>query len=532
MAALSPSASPRLPSPPPIAEDQIGPTSPGLSLSEDTNKFPGAGNVDTGASRRIRPGTRAEDMAEGPPLVELQDIDSAFPLTEHLKALHHSHTHPSHTLSTTPMTSDLARQLAQPPPNTSKEIWLYELGRFLIQKTNAIIIALFADSPSCSAQTCPEMRASEWQYLCAVHDPPKSCSAIDYCCHTLDWAASTLTASKMFPSRLGLGSGSGVGAASDKMLQQQMKEITNIFRRVYRIYAHAWFQHREMFWRVEGNTGLYVFFKTVCDEYGMIQPENYTIPPEAEGLETSRDEQSAQPTLLRRDELPIHGPPDQNHPLEPIGNHTVAAGDTTKRHRHTLSDRASSVSTVIHEEAEEDEENQGRGRDIDDDDDKPSLERQATSLRDFAQSLSDRQQQQQADNNNNNINIKQEGEKEGDGDEETTPVDPKPSVITRSETITPEKAAANGDTDDATPASATDDVADAAESADVTVVELEVKPEEEGETEGDAGKEEVEADAEILKPVETASASPVANVVKTEEAEAKAEQADGKSVGD
>jgi len=144
---------------------------------------------------------------------------------------------------------------------------------------------------------------------------------------------------------------------SDKVLVQQMKEITNIFRRVYRIYAHAWFQHREVFWRVEGKTGLYVFFKTVCDEYGLIQSENYTIPPEAEGLEPKEvnrdtpiaDQPPAGMSLLRRPE----GSGEEQVNPEPVGNEVVATGDTTKRHRHTASNH--SVSTTIAEEAEEDE---------------------------------------------------------------------------------------------------------------------------------------------------------------------------------
>lgn len=293
-------------------------------------------------------------------MLTFPQIDSAFPLTEHLKALHYSHTHLEDTDTIAPISTEIARQLAIPPDNTSKEIWLYELGRFLIQKTNAIIVALFADQPPCSSHTCPEMRASEWQYLCAVHDPPKSCSAIDYCCHTLDWAANTLTSSKMFPSRLDLGSGK-MGIPNDKVLQQQMKEITNIFRRVYRIYAHAWFQHREMFWRVESRTGLYVLFKTVCDEYGMIQPENYTIPPEAEGLEpeVTAEEPALQqaPSILKRDpeSSKESSPQDLTKQPEPAGNTVVASGDTTKRHRHTMSDRVSSVTTVIQEEAEEED---------------------------------------------------------------------------------------------------------------------------------------------------------------------------------
>lgn len=381
MAAVSPSSSPRLPSPPPMAEDQLGPVSPGVSLFDDGNKFPSITSVNAGASRRIRPGTRAEDMAEGPPLIELSDIDSAFQLTEHLKALHYSHTHPpdSHTIQ--PITADVVRELCQPPAGTSKDIWLYELGRFLIQKTNAIIIALFSDSPPCSAQTCPEMRASEWQYLCAVHDPPKSCSAIDYCCHTLDWAANILTSSKMFPSRLGLGAGSSM-MGGDKVLAAQMKEIKNIFRRVYRIYAHAWFQHREVFWRVEGKTGLYVFFKAVCDMYGIIESDNYTIPPEAEGQvppEREKDEPETPGTAVEPPRLLQRGDQIGSDGQEPMGNTVVSIGDTTKRHRHTMSDRASSVSTVIQEENEEEEEQEEKAP-------KPGLGRQSTALKDVPES--------------------------------------------------------------------------------------------------------------------------------------------------
>ncbi|WPG99391.1 Hypothetical protein R9X50_00220500 [Acrodontium crateriforme] len=386
MAGRSPASSPRLPSPPPIAEDQIGPQSPGISLYEEDGKVLGSSTLDTGASRRIHRGTTADEMAEGPPLIELQDIDSAFQLTEHLKALHYSQTHPPDSTTTRPITAEIASQLARPPPNTSMEIWLYELGRFLIQKTNAIIVALFADMPPCSSQTCPEMRASEWQYLCAVHDPPKSCSAIDYCCHTLDWAATTLTSSKMFPSRLGLGSGNAV-TGSDKVLQQQMKEITNIFRRVYRIYAHAWFQHREMFWRVESKTGLYIFFKTVCDEYGLIQPENYTIPPEAEGLEPVEPTRQAQPealqglSVMKRE---IGSDHDMTEPVllpqEPAASSVVPSGDTSKRNRHTTNDRSSSISTVIHEEAEDDEDSSRRHA-IDAVPDAPLLKKQVTALK-------------------------------------------------------------------------------------------------------------------------------------------------------
>ncbi|KAI9695486.1 MAG: hypothetical protein M1820_008588 [Bogoriella megaspora] len=382
MAALSPSSSPRLPSPPPMAEDQLGPKSP-LASNEDEHQRLGHG-PDTGASRRIRPGTKAEDMAEGPPLVDLQDIDSAFQLTEHLKSLHYFLTHPSTVTSSVPLDRDLSNQLATPPQNTDRALWLYELCRFLVQRANTIVVALFADSPPCSAITCPEMRASEWQYLCAVHDPPKSCCAIDYCCHTLDWASGVLTSPKIFPSRLSLGTGADGGRNGGlHSVQQiegvnathQVRQLTNIFRRVYRIFAHAWFQHREVFWNVEGRTGLYVFFKTVCDVYSLIPEDNYTVPPEAEGIEPplrkveagdesprKLDRQQTLTMLSRSKPEKLTNENDKDEEAvagegpEVAGNQTIATGNTTKRHRQTTVEPRSTVSTVIEEKDEDEEE--------------------------------------------------------------------------------------------------------------------------------------------------------------------------------
>lgn len=213
-------------------------------------------------------------------------------------------------------------------------------------KVNNLIVAFFAEDPPCSSQTCPEMRASEWQYLCAVHDPPKSCCAIDYCCHTLDWATNILTSPKFFPSRLALGSAAHGGP------QASMRHLTNIFRRLYRIFAHAWFQHRDIFWEVEGNDGLYILFKTVCDMYNLIPEDNYTVPPEAEGQDAQQPvEQETKDgrrlTILRKDDE-ISG-----HLLFDDMN---APGATTRRHKHSPS--TGSRVTTIAESSEDIEENQ------------------------------------------------------------------------------------------------------------------------------------------------------------------------------
>ena len=170
------------------------------------------------------------------------------------------------------------------------------------------------------------MRASEWQYLCAVHDPPKACCAIDYCCHTLDWAANVLTSQKHFPSRLTLGTEASGGT------QQSVRQLTNIFRRVYRIFAHAWFQHRQVFWQVEGNEGLYILFKKVCDVYNLIQEDNYTISPEAEGISLKKEE------VLDNGMAILKNQADQEETKHGDEDTTkTSTGATTRRHKHTPS---------------------------------------------------------------------------------------------------------------------------------------------------------------------------------------------------
>ena len=363
----SPSSSPRAYSPPPAPEVQIaGPQSPGMAgepgpiiaEADDT------ANLDQGATRRIRPGTKAADMASGPPVVPLHQVgppavifsvtpsgithlintqlDSPFQLQEHLKALHYEHTRSTtDPTATVPLTHETAMLIATPPANIDRSLWLYELTRFLTQHANDLLVALLTKiEPACSAASCPEMRASEWQYLCAVHETPKACCAVDYCIHTLDWAGDILTSVKLFPSRMTLGPQDSPGH------QTAVRNITNVMRRVYRIFAHAWFQHREgVFWPVEGSGGIYTLFKTVCDVYGLIQEDNYTIPPEAEGLPSK-----AEVEHHRQEKVVMKKTGDDEGEEDASG--LQVAGATTRRHKHTPS-VGSAVGTIA--EGEEDE---------------------------------------------------------------------------------------------------------------------------------------------------------------------------------
>lgn len=88
MGPLSPSTSPRLPSPPPFPEVQIGLRSPRINAASKVTsprlpnprasspELPDTPKLDDGPTRRIRPGTKAADIASGPPLVPLAEVRS------------------------------------------------------------------------------------------------------------------------------------------------------------------------------------------------------------------------------------------------------------------------------------------------------------------------------------------------------------------------------------------------------------------------------------------------------------------------
>ncbi|RPA87518.1 Mob1/phocein [Ascobolus immersus RN42] len=309
MAAAStqnPPKSPRLPSPPPFAENQIEPSHPTVASEPPTSparnpksngSLPSTKSSTSPTSnkyatvRRIRPGTKSAEISTGPPLVPLSELDSAFQLQEHLASLLASRTNrlpsssstapngtapedtPDHTV---PLSRLDCESISNPPDGVDPKLWCYELTRRLTRDLNILVVALIQDG--CTVQSCPEMRAGEWQYLCAAHDQPQPCCAIEYITHTLDHAAMVLCSTKYFPSRL-------------SMTTSGNKQLSSIFRRLYRIFAHAWFQHRNVFWTVELEYGLYLFFKTASERFSLIPEDTLTIPREAEDLDGMLAEQ-------------------------------------------------------------------------------------------------------------------------------------------------------------------------------------------------------------------------------------------------
>jgi hypothetical protein len=138
-----------------------------------------------------------------------------------------------------------------------------------------------------------------------------------------------------------------------------MRQLTNIFRRVYRIFAHAWFQHREIFWSVEGTYGLYLLFKTVCDEYHLIPEDSYTIPAEAEGSQEESDDTAnntmLQMQILRKDNPPSYSETVVSELLDNSSNIPNSAA-TARRHKHKHTPSTGSLVDTITEGHEDEEE--------------------------------------------------------------------------------------------------------------------------------------------------------------------------------
>jgi hypothetical protein len=150
-----------------------------------------------------------------------------------------------------------------------------------------------------------------------------------------------VTSQKIFPSRLSLGAGDAVDERG-----AGVKHLTNIFRRLHRIFAHAWFQHRGVFWQVEGQTGLYVLFKTVCDTYDLLPAENYKLPPEAEGLEPIEEHRAPVPSIMK-------SAPAAGNSLSVEEDFINVGRTNTRRHIRQSPSVGSAVTTVLESDEEE-----------------------------------------------------------------------------------------------------------------------------------------------------------------------------------
>ena len=161
--------------------------------------------------------------------------------------------------------TDLDRIYELPSPDTDASVWQYEHLRQFVIEFNLLLVSLIG---VCTPETCPKMTASnDWQYLCSAHRKPQECAAIDYTTHTIDGSTALLTVACPFSSR------SQVPSSSTKYFQ-------SMSRRLYRIFAHVYFHHRQHFDMLEAERRLCARFSHFVLRYQLMTRSMLLIPPE------------------------------------------------------------------------------------------------------------------------------------------------------------------------------------------------------------------------------------------------------------
>ncbi|KAJ2762834.1 hypothetical protein H4S06_000431 [Coemansia sp. BCRC 34490] len=163
--------------------------------------------------------------------------------------------------------------LIRQPRGVGRLAWLYEHMRQVCIELGFYISLLRKE---CTESRCPVMRAGEATYYCAGHGHPRPCSAIGYAVHTIDYAVQQLSGS----------SSSSLLAAIDAEENQinpggellSLKHFQSMVRRLYRIFAHAYFHHRDLFEQQESATYLYARFVRLARKYELTPESLVTIP--------------------------------------------------------------------------------------------------------------------------------------------------------------------------------------------------------------------------------------------------------------
>ncbi|KAI0826434.1 Mob1/phocein [Irpex lacteus] len=229
-------------------------------------------------------GSRISSFYPVKSLPPLSALDSAFQLQEYISLLIRTDVHDVEAIVSLPgKLQGTEREGSDEEKDAEKDgkgevtpdesCWVYEQLRRLAQDlTHPLITTL---QHECTRQTCPEMKAGEWLYLCVAHGNEgamEQCCAIDYILHTLDSATALLNSPRAFPSRLSIPPTS-------------TRHFSSLARRLGRIFAHAYYHHREAFEQAEAESSLYARFLALTSKFNLVPSEFLVIPPRLASLD-------------------------------------------------------------------------------------------------------------------------------------------------------------------------------------------------------------------------------------------------------
>ncbi|KIR35942.1 Mob1 family protein [Cryptococcus deuterogattii MMRL2647] len=215
------------------------------------------------ASYRLKRGTKLAEIPPQPPtpsVPPLSTLNGPFQLAEYLALKVKHDPHDVNGLVKVPVGDG-----SMDGKGPDRDVWIYEHLRRIPIDLTPLVTALL---PICTRETCPQMRSSEWSYFCVAHgNGTRECSTIDYILHTLDSTVTLLNNPKHFPSRMHIPPAS-------------VSHFPSIFRRLSRIFSHAYFHHRETFIMAEVENSLYARFVELCEAYELVGERLLVIPKE------------------------------------------------------------------------------------------------------------------------------------------------------------------------------------------------------------------------------------------------------------
>lgn len=164
------------------------------------------------------------------------------------------------------------KQAVKLPPGENLDEWL---AMNIVEFYNQISCLYASISDKCTPQTCPKMTAGpQYQYFWqdnVNYKKPTMLPAPEYIANVMSWANAYISNEKYFPS--------------DPSVQYPpdfRPVVANIFKRLFRIYAHIYHHHRRDVVQMGAETNLDTSFKHFyyfCNEFKLI-PEDQMKPLE------------------------------------------------------------------------------------------------------------------------------------------------------------------------------------------------------------------------------------------------------------
>ncbi|KAI0252902.1 Mob1/phocein [Lactifluus subvellereus] len=145
--------------------------------------------------------------------------------------------------------------------------WIYEQLRRLAQDLSHPLITMLQQE--CMRATCPEMKAGEWMYLCVAHgnDGAMDATMLRHRLHSAH-RGQRHRASEL-PTSV---------PVTDQHPSSSHRHFGSLARRLERIFAHAYFHHREVFEQAEDESSLYARFLALICRFDLVPPEFLIIP--------------------------------------------------------------------------------------------------------------------------------------------------------------------------------------------------------------------------------------------------------------